>query len=182
MVKKITSCYWPVRLFWLSLPLLTGCPGVGDFVRPDEISAVSTKGDAVCFSVEEPEDYQSVSITIDPRGTGFRHRKIIFDPALHIVSGQLCVPPSFYRFPDKGQFIISYVLHSKRHEDIPRRMVSGVEIAEGCIFNIPLTDREAVRPYGELENGDAQSARSHRDGPCEHPFNPVHGVKNNESD
>ncbi|GJH97530.1 hypothetical protein ECZC10_53780 [Escherichia coli] len=48
----------------LCLTLLTGCPGRGDYYRFDETVAVSTRGDNVCFSVPEPEDYQPVSVSI----------------------------------------------------------------------------------------------------------------------
>ncbi len=179
MVKIIT---FRIRYaFLLSLTLLAGCPGHGDYLRPDEIATVSTRGDNVCFSVPEPEDYQPVSISIDPRGTRFRERQITFDPTLRIVNGQLCIPPSFHHFPDKGQFIVRYVLHSERHKDTPRRMVAGVEIAGECIFDIPLNDMEAVRPYGELKDIDVQPDQSERNGYCKYSLRSVHGVKNNES-
>lgn len=167
--------------FLLTLTLITGCPGHGDYLRPDEIATVSTRGDNVCFSVQEPEDYQPVTISIYPGGTRFRERKITLEPTLRIVNSQLCIPPSFHRFPDKGQFIVRYVLHSAHHKDTPRRMVAGVEIADGCIFDIPLNDREAVMPYGVLKNSDVQPEQSIRNGSCKSPFRSVHGVKNNES-
>jgi hypothetical protein len=179
MVKIIT---FRIRYaFLLSLTLLAGCPGHRDYLRPDEIATVSTRGDNVCFSVPEPEDYQPVSISIDPRGTQFRERQITFDPTLRIANNQLCIPPSFHHFPDKGQFIIRYVLYSERHKDSPRRMVAGVEIADECIFDIPLNDMEAVRPYGELGNSDVKPDPDERDGSCKYPFRSVHGVKNYES-
>ena len=179
-MKIIIALTRDALLILLSLALLTGCPGSGDALRPDEISVSSTKGDSVCFSVPESEDYQPVTISIEPRGTRFRDREITFDPKLRVVNNLLCIPPSFYLFPDKGQFIISYVLRSKRHEDTPRRMVAGIEIHNDCIFDIPLNDMEAVRPYGELSNSNAQDFQSRRYDPCEHPFKPVHGVNNNE--
>ena len=179
MVKVITFRHR--HAFLLSLTVLTGCPGHGDYIRPDEITTVSTRGDNVCFSVPEPEDYQPVSISIVPRGTRFRERQITFDPTLRIVNAQLCIPPSFHHFPDKGQFIVRYVLHSERHKDTPRRMVAGVEIAGECIFDIPLNDMEAVRPYGELDNSEVQPDQGERDGSCRSPFRSVHRVKNYES-
>ncbi|MGY5367978.1 putative T6SS immunity periplasmic lipoprotein [Enterobacter oligotrophicus] len=180
MVKKITFC--SRCAFLLSLTLLSGCPGHGDSLRPEEIALVSTRGDNVCFSIPEPEDYQPVSISIDPRGTRFRERQITFAPALRVVNGQLCISPSFHHFPDKGQFIVRYVLHSERYKDMPRRMVAGIEVSGECIFDISLTDTEAVRPYGELENSKIQPDPSESKGSCKHPFKSFHGVKNNESD
>lgn len=180
MVKIITfHCRYA---FSLSLILLTGCPGRGDYLRPDEIAMVSTRGDNVCFSVSEPEDYQPVTISIYPRGTQFRDRHITFAPPLHIINRQLCIPPSFHHFPDKGQFIVRYVLHSERHKDTPRRMVAGIEIGNDCVFDIPLTDMEAARPYGELKSSNDRSVQSERSGSCKYPFKSFHGVKKNESD
>lgn len=179
MVKIISFCCR--YAFVLSLTLLTGCPGHGDSLRPDEITTVSIRGDNVCFSVPEPEDYQPVSISIDPRGTRFRDRKITFDPPLRVVNSHLCIPPSFHHFSDKGQFIVRYVLHSERHKNTPRSMVAGVEIADECINDIPLNDMEAVRPYGELKNSDVNAEQSERNDSCKYPFKSSHGVKNIES-
>jgi len=147
MVSTIRQHYYSLLLLLTCLITLTGCPG--DRWRFDEETTVSTIGDSICFFVPEAEDYQPVDITIYPRGTPSRQQKIIFNPALRVVNGQLCVPPSFYAFPEKGQFIASYVLRSEHHKKPPRQMVSGVEIANGCVFNIPLTDMEIARPYGE---------------------------------
>jgi len=139
-------CYSSLLLL-VCLITLTGCPG--DRWRFNEETTVSTVGDNICFSVPEAEDYQPVDIAINPRGTPSREKKIIFNPELRVVNGQLCVPPSFYAFPEKGQFIVGYILHSEHYKKPPRHMVSGIEIANGCVFNISLTDMEIVRPYGE---------------------------------
>ncbi|MFB0713971.1 putative T6SS immunity periplasmic lipoprotein, partial [Buttiauxella noackiae] len=104
-------------LLLVSLVTMTGCPGSGDRLRPDEEATVIRVGDSLCFGVPEAEDYQPADIAINPRGTPFKEEYIIFSPALSVTDGQLCVPSSFYAFPDKGQFIVSYVLISKRHED-----------------------------------------------------------------
>lgn len=84
-------------------------------------------------------------------------------------------------FPDKGQFIVRSVLHSERDKDTPRIMVAGIEIADGCIFDIPLNDMEVVRPYGELKSSNVQTDQSERHGPCKYPFRAVRGVINHES-
>ncbi|MFS7384908.1 putative T6SS immunity periplasmic lipoprotein [Rahnella inusitata] len=133
-----------------SLVILTGCPGSGDRLRPDEEATVTKGEDSLCFGVPNAEDYQPADIAINPRGTPSREEKITFDPALFIAAEKLCVPSAFYAFPDKGQFIVSYVLTSKRHKDEPRRMVAGLEISQGRFFNIPLTDMEILRPYSEM--------------------------------
>lgn len=180
MVKIGRQHNFSAFLFLFSLPLLTGCPG--DRWRFDEETTVSIMGGNICFAVPDAEDYQPVNIAINPRGTLPSQENIIFRPALRIENSYLCLPPSFYLFPDKGQYIISYVLRSKRHEDTPRRMVAGIEIHNKCIFAIPLTDMEAVRPYGELSNNNAQDDQRRHYGSCEPPFKSVHGMNNNESD
>lgn len=66
----------------------------------------------------------------------------------------------------------------ERREDVVRALSERVEIAGECIFDIPLNDMEAVRPYGELDNSDVQPDPGERDGSCKSPFRSVHGVKN----
>ncbi len=61
-------------------------------------------------------------------------------------------------------------------------MAAGIEIHNKCIFDIPLTDMEAVRPYGELSKNNAQDDQRRHYGSCVHPFKYVHGMNNNESD
>lgn len=149
-MKKLIPRLVHSTLLLISLITLTGCPGSGDRLRPDEEATVTRAGTSLCFGVPDAEDYQPANIAINTRGTEFKEREITFSPALSVTDGQLCVPSSFYAFPDKGQFIVSYVLTSKRHEDEPRRMVSGLEISQGRVFNIPLTDMEILRPYSEM--------------------------------
>jgi hypothetical protein len=139
-----------IALLLVSLVIMTGCPGSGDRLRPDEEATVTRVGESLCFGVPEAEDYQPADIAINPRGTPFKEEHIIFSPALSVTDGQLCVPPSFYTFPDKGQIIVSYVLTSKRHKDEPRRMVAGLGFLQDRVFNIPLTDMEILRPYSEM--------------------------------
>jgi hypothetical protein len=146
MVKIIKLRFLPVLLLLISLPMLTGCPGIGDRVDPDEEVIVTKIGDNVCFSVPDAGDYQPVNIAINPRGTLPRNEVITFNPPLHVDNGLLCIPPSFYRFPDKGIRIVSFVLHAERHKNSVRRfssarsMVAGVEMLNGYIYNIPLID------------------------------------------
>ncbi|HEO0718501.1 TPA: hypothetical protein U5E38_003095 [Yersinia enterocolitica] len=99
----------------------------------------------ICFLVPNADDYQPANIAINPRGTPHREKKITFDPTLRVTDGKLCIPPSFYSFPDKGQFIVGYVLTSKAQSNVPRRIVAGIEISDSRVYGIPLTDREAAR-------------------------------------
>lgn len=168
MVNIIRQRYYSAFLLSCCLTVLTGCPR--DRWQFDEEATVSTRGENICFAVPGAEDYQPVNIGINPRGTLLREEEIFFRPVLKVEKGLLCLPPSFYHFQNKGQFIITYVLHSKRHKDTPRRMVSGVEITDGCIFNIPLTDMEIVRPYSEMKKTDITSVQSRNTGTCENPY------------
>ncbi|RXA97824.1 hypothetical protein EQP49_05030 [Yersinia sp. 2105 StPb PI] len=102
-------------------------------------------GDSICFFVPNTDDYQPANIAINSRDTPHREQNITFDPGLRVTDGKLCIPPSFYSFPDKGQFIVGYVLTSKAHGNVPRRIVAGIEISNGRVYGISLTDREAAR-------------------------------------
>lgn len=130
-----------------SLLVLTGCPGPGDRMTPDETAQVSQKGDNVCFTVTDAQDYQPSDIGINPRGTPSRGKDFNFSPNLTVANGQLCIPPSFYRFPDKGQFIVEYLLKSGTHKDAPRNVVVTVEVNHGRIYNVTPTEREIFLPY-----------------------------------
>ncbi|MBF7978979.1 MULTISPECIES: hypothetical protein [Rahnella] len=105
---------WSGLLLLLSLPVLTGCPGPGDRMRPDETAQVSQQDESVCFNVTD---------------------------------GKLCIPPSFYRFPDKGQFIVEYLLTSAKHEGKPRNFVVTLEVNHGHVYNVTPTEREISLPY-----------------------------------
>lgn len=126
----------------ISLLALTGCPGIGDRVLPREEAKVSMQGDSVCFRIPNAEGLQPVHIAINPRGTPFRQQKVIFDPDLKLVNEQLCVPPSFFKFPREGQFIIEYVLASKTRSSTPRIVVTGIEMSNGRAHVISLSAEE----------------------------------------
>lgn len=57
-------CNFISLLLVVSLPALTGCPGSGDRLCPDETARVYTVGNSICFSVESPGDYQVADIGI----------------------------------------------------------------------------------------------------------------------
>jgi len=168
MVSIIRQHYFLIPLFVIFVTMLTGCPG--DRWRFDELAIVSTVKDNVCFSVPDASDYQPVSIAINPRGTPSKEQRIIFDPELRVANGQLCIPPSFYFFPENGQFIVSYILHSENHKETPRKLVAGMGILNGCVFNITLTDMEIVRPYSEMKNNDITSVQDNHTNSCEHTY------------
>ncbi|MCU5773104.1 hypothetical protein N5923_09880 [Erwiniaceae bacterium BAC15a-03b] len=132
-------------LFLISLLALTGCPGSGDRLKADETTSASMTENGVCFQITNAEDYQPSFIAINQRGTPPKQQTFTNNPNLTIQNGQLCIPPSFHRFPDKGQFIVNYVLASKKQSDSPRRFVVGFEISGNHIRDLPLTEQEIVR-------------------------------------
>lgn len=138
---------WSALLSGMCLYMLTGCPGPGDRMRFDETALVIQQGDSVCFNVTDAQDYQPADIGINPRGTLSKEKDFNFAPNLSVFDGELCIPPSFYRFPDKGQFLIEYVLASKTHDDEPRSFVITLEINKGRIYNVTPTERDISLPY-----------------------------------
>lgn|GEM_PF-392906 len=144
---SMVSISWSLLLSGMCLLMLTGCPGPGDRGRFDETAQVSQQGDSVCFNVTDAEDYQPADIGINPRGISSKENNFNFTPNLTVSDGKLCIPPSFYRFPRKGQFIIEYVLTSKKHHDEPRSFVITLEINNYHIYNVTLTEREINLPY-----------------------------------
>ncbi|HDR2783594.1 TPA: hypothetical protein QCJ60_002921 [Enterobacter sichuanensis] len=118
---------------------------------PNETTSVSKQGENVCFSIADAQDYQPADIGINPRGTSSKEKDFNFSPGLTIADGKLCIPPSFYHFPDEGQFVVEYLLISKKYDDAPRKFVVGVGVGYGKVYNFPLTDREIARPYGSIQ-------------------------------
>lgn len=66
---------------------------------------------------------------------------MIFSPDLKLLDGQLCLPASFYYFPSDGQFIVEYVLASKKNTS-PKIMITGIEINSGHAYAIHLATDE----------------------------------------
>lgn len=99
----------------------------------------------VCFEIGDADNYQLSAIAISPRGTPFNQQKFMFGSYLKIADGKLCIPPSFWPLPDKGQFIVRYILTSVTQSSRPRKIVTGVEVSNGQVFGISLTNQEALR-------------------------------------
>lgn len=130
---------------------LTGCPGAGDRMRFDETAQASRKGDDVCLSISDAQDYQPVDMGINSRGTPSKEKYFNFSPGLKIVDGALCIPPSYYYFLNDNKYIVEFVLSSVQRNDEPRGFVVGVGVSKGQVYNFPLTDREISRPYGSIK-------------------------------
>jgi hypothetical protein len=125
--------------------VITGCPGVGDTVHPDEEAKVSMSGGIICLTVTNAEDYQPTIIAINPRGRPTKQQEFTDNPNLTVRSGQLCIPPSFYQFPNEGEFIIEFVLDSNKKHLHPRSIVTGIELSKGQVRRILLNDDEFTR-------------------------------------
>ncbi|MGJ8710163.1 putative T6SS immunity periplasmic lipoprotein [Pantoea agglomerans] len=150
IIRCFDLCLKGIFTFFF-LSVLTGCPGPGDRMIPHETTSVSKQGENVCLDIPDAQDYQPADMEINPRGTPSKEKDFNFSPGLTIVNGKLCIPPSFYHFPDKGKLIFEYVLISKKHEDEPRKFVVGVGVNNGQVYNFPLIDREIARPYGSIQ-------------------------------
>lgn len=136
---------WSGLFIFLTLLMLTGCPGEGDRLYPDETTQVSRMGEDICFRVPDAQDYQPIFIAINPRGTPPKEQTFTSKPKLTISDGQLCIPPSFYPFSTNGQFIVEYILSSPKYKNKSRSVVVGVEVMNNRIYNMPLRDREILK-------------------------------------
>lgn len=134
----------------ICLQTLTGCPGPGDRLKPDEEGHIIVNDESVCFSVNGGDDYVLKYISINPRGIKQQDEKIIFNPQLRISNELLCIPPSFYNFNKDGQYFIQASFASFRHSDRPRRIVSALEVNKGMIHGIRPNDMEILRPYDQM--------------------------------
>lgn len=133
-------------LLLASLLALTGCPGSGDRLRPDETTSVRhTANNEVCFAVHNAGDYQPVFISINPRNIPPPKQKYTLMPPLNVKDAQLCIPPSFYTFAGDGQFIVKYILKSRTQSQPTRSVVVGVEVSNGEIHEFPLANNEITR-------------------------------------
>lgn len=133
-------------LLLASLLALTGCPGAGDRLRPDETTSVKrTATNEVCFAVHNAQDYQPVFISINPRAIPPSKQKYILRPPLTVKDAQLCIPSSFYTFASDGQFIVKYILKSRTQSVPTRSVVVGVEVSKGEIYAFPLANNEITR-------------------------------------
>ncbi|MGV3344332.1 putative T6SS immunity periplasmic lipoprotein [Enterobacteriaceae bacterium LUAb1] len=124
---------------------LSGC-WMGDYVPPIETTTVKRTNGGLCFKVTDTGDYRLTYIGIKPRDaqTSFFRNM----PALTITEGQLCVPDSYYHFPEEGDFVVDYSLHSPGRVNRPRFMVAVFRLTGGEPF--PLPPRESEIPATDL--------------------------------
>lgn len=146
--SRFLGCY---ALLTGILTLLTGCPGAGDRIRFDETANVYTVGNDVCFSVSSAKGYRLYDIAINARRTPTKDKKYILNPALIITDGRFCIPPSFYRFENNGEFLVEYLLVYGTNNDAgeARKVVAAVGMKNKRAYNLPLADTEISRQSGE---------------------------------
>ena len=141
---------WSALLSDLCLLILTGCPE--DFgVRFDKTARVSREGDSICFSGEDKQNYKLEYISINPGGMNPKSNDYINKPDLTVFDGKLCLPTSFYQFPDKGQFIVEYRLRSGSNKR-SQRVVVTFEVNSGYVYNVTPTESEIFLPYCRFVN------------------------------
>ncbi|PJD11872.1 hypothetical protein B9Q20_04700 [Enterobacter mori] len=149
-----SNCFIKLNSLLLALfclPILTGCPGPGDRFRFDETAQVSKKGDNVCVSIDNAQDYQPVDMGINLRGTPSKEKEFNFSPGLKIIEGELCIPPSYFHFENGSKYIVEFVLHPTLDNKGARSFVVGVGINNNQVYNFSLTDREFARPYSSIK-------------------------------
>lgn len=136
------------------LLMLTGCPWGQMKYYPAETASAYMVGDSLCFRIPDEQDYQPVFISINLRSTLSKERGFTDNPKLHIINGQLCIPPSFYHFPDTSTapFIVELVLQSQSADNHPRDFVVGFKILNRRVYDEPLTKREYDEPSANPTN------------------------------
>lgn len=55
----------------VSTLLLTGCPGEGERLRPDEEGTISVINNEICFPVPDSKSYKLSILSINPRGISY---------------------------------------------------------------------------------------------------------------
>ncbi|MCL6350873.1 hypothetical protein EXT53_06790 [Pectobacterium polaris] len=124
--------------------LLVGCPGSGDRLQPDELTSVRQVENNLCFLVNNAQDYQPTLIAISTRTTQPPEWTLYENPSIVVTQGELCIPPSFYRFSDDKTYVVRYILQSKKHSDSRRSIVSAIAFTHGNVRSEPLRKDEAA--------------------------------------
>ncbi|MGV3346527.1 putative T6SS immunity periplasmic lipoprotein [Enterobacteriaceae bacterium LUAb1] len=126
--------------------LLAGC-WLEDYAPPIKTTTVKRTNAGLCFKVTNPGDYRIATLGIKVRGAekGFFREM----PALTIKKEQLCIPDSWYHFPQNGEFIVDYSLRSPVKIDKRRFIIVVFRLINGEPY--PLQPREGEAPDGDLE-------------------------------
>lgn len=127
--------------------LLTGCWWMGHYSPPNELGLVSLTNAGVCFQIKNASDYYAHYLVIRdsraPEMSGFK-RKL---PALKIAHDQLCIPETYYKFPNSGAKRVDIALRSPTKKMRRRYIVSEFNMVNGephpfapSEYSIPLPD------------------------------------------
>jgi len=129
--------------------ILSGCGLLGDYTPHYEIVKVSRTHAGFCFQVKRPGDYYAHYLVIRnrdmPQMSGFNKEF----PALTIYNNQLCIPDSYYQFPDSGEINVEIALRSPTKRKINRFIMSEFKIVNGVPYpfnpydySVPIPDAE----------------------------------------
>lgn len=145
MVLKRNKLPYCLMFSSICLLTLTGCPGTGDRVSPEEEAKINIVGENICFWVPDTEQYQLSDFSIYPREALPEQRKYMFGSDFKIIDGNLCLPTKRWSLPQNGQYIARYFLTSRSSNKPFRKVTTGFEILNGEIRPISLDKREVVR-------------------------------------
>ncbi|BCQ34447.1 hypothetical protein ERHA54_18880 [Erwinia rhapontici] len=125
---KMKKIVFPVLL----TSLLTGCGLLGDYTPLPEIGQVSRSQAGFCFQIKNPGDYYVHFLSIRERSAPERSGFNREFPALQIADNQLCIPPSYYHFPDDGEINVDIALRSPTKKRKYRRdIISEFRVVNG---------------------------------------------------
>ena len=129
----------------LGLLLLTGCPGQGNRLVPEEIAKIKVGRTAICFFVPDTtDDYILSAISISPRGTPFNRQKYMFGSGFELMEGDVCIPDSYLVNMRSGEYISRYIMTSKIAGN-PARKVAAVFLYNGVkAQSIPANENEVL--------------------------------------
>lgn len=138
-----------VRLPILISSLLTGCGWMGHYSPPNELGQASRTDAGVCFQIKNAGDYYAHYLVIRdsraPEMSGFNREF----PALKITNDQLCIPETYYTFPNSGAKRVDIALRSPTRKMRRRYIVSEFNMVNGephpfapSEYSIPLPDVE----------------------------------------
>ena len=112
--------------------LLTGCGWMGHYSPPNELGQVSLTNAGVCFQIKNASDYYAHYLVIResraPEMSGFNREF----PALKIANDQLCIPETYYKFPNSSAKRVDIALRSPTKKRAYRRdIVSEFSMEKG---------------------------------------------------
>lgn len=102
--------------------LLTSC-WLGDHFPSLEIGKVSKTETGFCFQIKNAGDYYAHYLSIRDRDAPPRSGFNRDFPALAIAHNQLCIPETYYQFPESGEINVEISLRSPTEKRMMRRII-----------------------------------------------------------